>query len=63
MTEYQTFREVHSQTPAVIIETGFMYLDRDILAKEPEKVARGIADGILCYVNNEPIDLSWEQQP
>ena len=63
MTEYHTFREIHSQTPAVIIETGFMYLDRDILTKEPEKVARGIADGILCYVNNEPIDLSWEQQP
>ena len=63
MTEYHTFREIHSQTPAVIIETGFMYLDRDILTKEPEKVARGIADGVLCYVNNEPIDLSWEQQP
>ena len=63
MTEYHTFREIHSQTPAVIIETGFMYLDRDILTKEPEKVARGIADGILCYVNNEPIDLSWENQP
>ena len=63
MTEYHTFREIHSQTPAVIIEAGFMYLDRDILTKEPEKVARGITDGILCYVNNESIDLSWEQQP
>jgi len=63
MTDYHTFREIHSQTPAVIIETGFMYLDRDILTKEPEKVARGIADGILCYVNNEPIDLNWEHQP
>ncbi len=63
MTDYHTFREIHSQTPAVIIETGFMYLDRDILTKEPEKVARGIADGILCYVNNEPIDLNREYQP
>jgi N-acetylmuramoyl-L-alanine amidase len=60
MTEYHTFREIHPQTPAVIIETGFMYLDREFLTQHPEMVARGIADGILCYVNNEPIDQDWE---
>ena len=60
MTEYHTFREIHPQTPAVIIETGFMYLDREFLTKHRDKVARGIADGILCYVNNEPADLDWE---
>lgn len=58
MTEYHTFYEVHSQTPAVIIETGFLYLDRRFLTEEPEKAAQGIVDGILCYVNNEPIDLA-----
>jgi N-acetylmuramoyl-L-alanine amidase len=57
MTEYHTFREIHSQTPAVIIEVGFMYLDREILTEHPEVVARGIADGILCYINNEPANL------
>lgn len=56
MTEYHTFYEVHSQTPAVIIETGFLYLDRQFLTSEPERAARGIVEGILCYVNNEPID-------
>ncbi len=60
MTEYHTFREIHPQTPAVIIETGFMYLDREFLTNQRDKVARGIADGILCYVNNEPADLDWE---
>jgi N-acetylmuramoyl-L-alanine amidase len=60
MTEYHTFREIHPQTPAVIIETGFMYLDREFLTNHPEKVAGGISDGILCYVNNEPADLDWE---
>lgn len=63
MTEYHTFNEVHSQTPAAIIETGFLYLDRDFLTTYPEKAARGIADGVLCYVNNEPATLPWEGQP
>jgi N-acetylmuramoyl-L-alanine amidase len=53
MTEYHTFLEIDAQTPAVIIETGFLYLDRDFLTQEPEKAARGIAEGILCYMNNE----------
>ncbi|MGD2163127.1 MAG: N-acetylmuramoyl-L-alanine amidase [Anaerolineales bacterium] len=57
MTEYHTFREIHSQTPAAIIETGFLYLDRDFLLSNPEKAARGIADGVLCYVNNEPASV------
>jgi N-acetylmuramoyl-L-alanine amidase len=56
MTGYHTFYEVHSQTPAVIIETGFLYLDRNFLTQEPEKAARGIVEGVLCYVNNEPIN-------
>jgi N-acetylmuramoyl-L-alanine amidase len=57
MTEYHTFREIHSQTPAAIIETGFLYLDRDFLTSNPELAARGIADGVLCYVNNEPASI------
>jgi N-acetylmuramoyl-L-alanine amidase len=58
MTQYHTFNEIHAQTPAVIIETGFLYLDRDFLTGSPDLVARGITDGILCYVNNEPINLN-----
>lgn len=63
MTEYHTFHEIDSQTPAVIIETGFLYLDRDFLTQEPEKAARGIADGILCYLNNEAASLPEVELP
>jgi N-acetylmuramoyl-L-alanine amidase len=63
MTEYHSFREIHNQTPAAVIELGFMYLDRDFLTQQPEKAARGIADAVLCYVNNEPVDLSWQGGP
>ena len=61
MTEYHTFNEVHSQTPAAIIETGFLYLDRDFLMENPDLAARGIAEGVLCYINNEPTSLPWEE--
>jgi N-acetylmuramoyl-L-alanine amidase len=61
MTEYHTFYEIHADTPAAIIETGFLYLDRDFLTQHPEEVAKGIVDGILCYINNEPVNLSEDQ--
>ncbi len=54
MTEYHTFYEVHGDTPAAIIEVGFLYLDREFLTRQPERAARGIAEGVLCYINNEP---------
>lgn len=60
MTEYHSFYEIHSQTPAAIIETGFLYLDRDFLTSHPDRAARGIAEGILCYINNEPATLPGE---
>jgi N-acetylmuramoyl-L-alanine amidase len=63
MTEYHTFYEIQSQTPAAIIETGFLYLDRDYLTKHPDQAARGIIEGILCYINNEPVSLSGTVTP
>lgn len=65
MAEYHTFREVNPDTPTVIIETGFMNLDADIIIRQPQIVASGIADGILCYVRNEtlPEDTLATAQP
>ncbi|MBI3158893.1 MAG: N-acetylmuramoyl-L-alanine amidase [Chloroflexi bacterium] len=53
MTNYHAFDEIHNETTAVIIETGFMNLDRQILTQGQAKVAQGIAAGILCYLYNE----------
>jgi len=63
MTEYHTFNEIHSQTPAAIIETGFLNLDRKFLTEHPDQAARGIVEGILCFVNNEPAALPGEVAP
>ena len=50
MTDYHTFREIHSLTPAAIIELGFMLADREVLTGQPDVLARGITDGILCFM-------------
>lgn len=63
MTEYHTFYEIHSQTPAAIIEVGFLFLDRDFLTQQPDMAARGIVEGLLCYVNNEPATLPTGPNP
>ena len=55
MTSYHAFNEIADETPAAIIETGFLNLDRQFLTEQPEVAAQGIAAGILCFLNNEPI--------
>lgn len=53
MSSYHAFDEIHSDTAAIIIETGFLNLDRQILTQHPDLIADGIAKGVLCYVRNE----------
>ena len=61
MSEYHTFNEIDSHTPAAIIEIGFLYMDRLFLLENPHLVASGIINGVLCYINNEPVTLSGDQ--
>jgi len=55
MREYHAFSEIDPNTITAIIETGFMYLDREILTKETGRVAEGVTQGILCFINNESV--------
>ncbi len=55
MTYYHAFSEVDPETPAAIIEAGFMNLDYQFITEEMDRVAEGIVAGILCYLNNEAI--------
>jgi len=50
MTNYHAFNEIAPHTPGAIIETGFLLDDRFILENKPKVVARGIAAGILCFL-------------
>ena len=53
MTFYHSFRELDPDTPAAIIETGFLRLDYDMIVKQPELSAEGIANGILCFLKTQ----------
>jgi N-acetylmuramoyl-L-alanine amidase len=50
MSDYHTFREIHPLTPATILELGFMLADRDILTNKQDEMAKGITDGVLCFL-------------
>ncbi|MGB7536941.1 MAG: N-acetylmuramoyl-L-alanine amidase [Anaerolineales bacterium] len=56
MTGYHSFSEVAADTPAAIIEMGFLYLDRNFLTQHADLAAQGVADGILCFTRNEPLN-------
>jgi N-acetylmuramoyl-L-alanine amidase len=50
MTVYHAFNEIDPQTPAAIIELGFMGEDRDLLTKNAHQVAEGVTQGLLCFL-------------
>lgn len=51
MSDYHAFYDIAPGTPAIIIETGFMNLDRQLLTANSDIPAKAISDGILCYIN------------
>jgi N-acetylmuramoyl-L-alanine amidase len=56
MQDYHAFRDIDPRTTAAIIETGFLYLDYDILTQHPDLIANGIVAGIMCYLTNESVE-------
>lgn len=52
MTEYHAFRRINPQTPAAILELGFLGGDNDLLANHQELLAKGVADGVLCFLGD-----------
>jgi N-acetylmuramoyl-L-alanine amidase len=53
MTNYHAFNEIAPSTPGAIIETGFLLDDRYLLEQRPKVVARGIAAGIMCFLEGK----------
>jgi N-acetylmuramoyl-L-alanine amidase len=58
MTEYHAFDETDPSTTSAIIETGFLLLDYPTLSGHTDLVAKGIVDGITCFLNNENIEAT-----
>jgi len=53
MTGYHAFEEISADTTAAIMEVGFMNLDRLIMTQQPDLLAEGVSQGLLCYIYNE----------
>jgi len=51
MTEYHAFRKVGVDTPAAILEMGFLGGDGDLLRNRPDVVAQGVVNAIYCYLS------------
>lgn len=54
MTDYHVFSKISGDTPAAIIETGYLGGDRPLLTRKSHLVALGIAEGIGCFFKEEP---------
>lgn len=50
MSNYHAFREIAAGTPAIIIEVGFLNLDRDLLTTNTDPVIIGLINGITCFL-------------
>lgn len=54
MTNYHAFRKLGTGTPAIIIEVGFLNLDREILTSPEDTIIEGLTNGIFCFLGKTP---------
>ncbi|MGB1250997.1 MAG: N-acetylmuramoyl-L-alanine amidase [Candidatus Promineifilaceae bacterium] len=52
MIDYHVFNKLPPTLPAIILETGFLNMDRNLLTANSDVPAKAIADGIVCFVEN-----------
>ncbi len=50
MANYHAFAEIAPGTPAIIIEVGFMNLDRKKLTVDTDPVVLGLINGVTCFL-------------
>ncbi len=53
MTYYHAFRKVLPTTPTAILELGFLGGDGKLLTEEPERVAAGVTESVMCFMRGE----------
>jgi N-acetylmuramoyl-L-alanine amidase len=53
LVDYHAFRKVSLDTPTIIVELGFMFSDRAVLMQNNEGMARGIFQGLECFLRPE----------
>jgi N-acetylmuramoyl-L-alanine amidase len=54
MTNYHAYERLGIGTPAIIIEVGFLNLDREILTSTNDVIIEGLTKGIFCHLDKVP---------
>jgi N-acetylmuramoyl-L-alanine amidase len=49
---YHIFRDIHPDTPAILIEIGKLSTDRNLIEKKTTSIVDGITAGIECFLEN-----------
>jgi len=62
MREYHALRRIAPETPGAIIECGFMGGDRYLLTEEQDRVAVGIANGLVAFLRQQAPAASMANQ-
>ncbi len=58
-----SFDTVNDYTTISIIHTGALSTDYRTISEKTESLAKGIGDGIICYVENETVGSVYNPQP
>ena len=58
-----SFDTVNDYTTISIIHTGALSTDYRTISEKTESLAKGIADGIICYVENETVGSVYNPKP
>lgn len=60
---FYAFDTVNDYTTISVIQTGFLGNDYRTISERTESLAKGIADGIVCYVENDTVGSIFSAQP
>jgi len=55
-TAYHVFRAINPSTPVILLITGSLLYDREILVEKVDTVAEGIVQGLNCYLNSLTVE-------
>ena len=58
-----SFDTVNDYTTISVIHTGSLSTDYRTISERTESLAKGIADGIICYVENETVGSVYNPKP
>lgn len=58
-----SFDTVNNYTTISIVHTGFLGTDYRTISEKTNSLAKGIADGIVCYVEDEAVGSLYKAQP